>query len=298
MNKRTGHPDVRAAGAAVWRRGPDGAVQVVLVHRPRYDDWSLPKGKIHVGEHPAVTAVREVAEETGQRVVLGRPLPSQTYEVAQGVKSVHYWSAYSAGGTFVPGSEVDEILWLDPDQAAEHLTHRSDQAVLAAFRSGPPDTRPMVVLRHAQARPRSEWNGPDTQRPLSTNGQRQAAALADLLAAFGPRRVLTSPTARCVQTLEPLLAATGLSAEPVHGLAQEAPPGSAAQAREIAHTLYLEDVAVLLCTHRPVLPALLRRLSGGGEPMAAGEPMRPGELLVIHRRDGVLVATERLTPVA
>ncbi len=296
MNQRTSRPDVRAAGAAVWRPASAGGVELVLVHRPRYDDWSFPKGKAESGEHPAVTAVREVAEETGQRVVLGRPLPAQRYEVAQGMKTVHYWSARALGGTFVPSNEVDEIVWLDPVAAAERLSHGTDQAVLAAFCAGPPDTHALVVLRHAQARARSDWSGEDTDRPLSPTGQRQAEMLPGLLAAFGPRRVLSSPAARCLQTLAPFVETVGLDVEHVPGLAQEAPPGSAAQARELAHQILLEGAPALLCSHRPVLPALLRRLSGEGEPLAAGEPMRPGELLVIHRRGPVRIATERLSP--
>ncbi|MGQ0846941.1 MAG: NUDIX hydrolase [Sporichthyaceae bacterium] len=287
---------MRAAGAVVWRRAPAGGVHVVLVHRPRYDDWSLPKGKVEAGEHPAATAVREVAEETGERIVLGRPLPTQRYEVPQGPKTVHYWAGRALGGTFQASEEVDEIAWLDPAAAAGRLTHGSDREVIAAFASARPDTYPLVVLRHAQALSRSDWNKTDDLRPLSSTGRRQAAALIDLLAAFGPVRVLTSPATRCLQTVQPFAASVGLGLEHVPGLAQGAPNGAAAQGRETVYRAFAQNTPTLVCSHRPVLPALLRRLSGDGEPLAAGEPMRPGELLVIHRRNGLPIATERLAP--
>lgn len=280
----------------MWRPASSHGVEVVLVHRPRYDDWSLPKGKIEPWEHPVRAAVREVGEETGQRVALGRPLPTQCYEVAQGTKSVQYWAGRSLGGSFLSSTEVDEIVWLDPVAAAARLTHGSDHVVLAAFAAAPADTHALLVLRHVQALPRKDWKGTDGRRPVSAGGRRQAAALAGLLGAFGPRRILSSPATRCLETVAPFAAAAGFQVELVPGLAQDAPAGAPARARHAVHRLHREDVPAVVCTHRPVLPALLRELSGDGEPIAAGEPMRPSEFLVLHRRGGTVVAVERHGP--
>src|SRR3712207_7314073 len=98
-------PGLIAAGAVVWQRSPSGEVEVALVHRPRYDDWSLPKGKPHDGEKLPVTAVREVAEETGHAVTLGARLGSTRYLVPWGQKVAHYWTARPAGGDFSPSEE-------------------------------------------------------------------------------------------------------------------------------------------------------------------------------------------------
>ena len=113
---------VLAAGAVLWRPGSDAAVpEIAIVHRPRYDDWSLPKGKVDPGETEPVTAVREVAEETGYRSHLGRRLAAVSYPVEQSIKKVRYWAARTVGGEFSPNSEVDELKWLPVAEAMKEL---------------------------------------------------------------------------------------------------------------------------------------------------------------------------------
>jgi 8-oxo-dGTP diphosphatase len=161
-----------AAGCLITRPRPEG-VEVLLVHRPRYDDWSLPKGKVDPGEHTTQTAIREVLEETGLTVVLRRPLPLQQYEVDGVPKEVHYWRAVVVEESpFVPGSEVDEIRWLPIDQAAQLVT-RPDDALLVKLADDPPGT-PFLVLRHGNAVKRVDWPGGDVDRPLDGSGVAQA----------------------------------------------------------------------------------------------------------------------------
>jgi 8-oxo-dGTP diphosphatase len=125
---------VQAAGAVVWRRSPAGEVEVLLVHRPRYDDWSLPKGKLDPGEDHATAALREVEEETGLRGELGPELPSTSYVDRRGrSKSVRYWAMAAAGGSFTPTDEVDEAVWLPVGAAKERLTYERDRSVLDAL---------------------------------------------------------------------------------------------------------------------------------------------------------------------
>ncbi|MEU8506903.1 NUDIX hydrolase [Streptomyces brevispora] len=132
---------VRAAGCVLWRRpprsaaGPGGAtgperVQFCLVHRPRYDDWSFPKGKLKRGESPRDAALREVLEETGHHCVPGAVLPMVRYLANGRPKEVTYWSAEATAGAFVPNREVDDVLWLPSEAARARLTHPRDRALL------------------------------------------------------------------------------------------------------------------------------------------------------------------------
>lgn len=122
---------VRAAGCVLWRRSPEtGEVEICLVHRPRYDDWSHPKGKLKRGERALEAALREVLEETGHRCVPGAPLPTVRYTANGRPKEVAYWLAEAVDGAFLPNDEVDRLLWLTPDVARARLTQPRDRALL------------------------------------------------------------------------------------------------------------------------------------------------------------------------
>jgi 8-oxo-dGTP pyrophosphatase MutT (NUDIX family) len=126
--------EVRAAGGIVWRL-VDGAVEVLLVHRPRYDDWSFPKGKLEPGETFEAAAAREVQEETGIQGALGHELPEVRYTDGKGrPKLVRYWEmAVADDGGFEPGHEVDALSWLGVDAAEQRLSYGHDVEVLDAF---------------------------------------------------------------------------------------------------------------------------------------------------------------------
>ena len=128
---------VRAAGGVVWRSdGEDGSVHVLVVHRPRYDDWSLPKGKADAGESDAECALREVQEETGLTCRLGAELPSTSYRDNKArPKTVRYWAMepVSGGGAFTPNAEIDEIRWLPVAEAVKLLSYEHDRSVVQAF---------------------------------------------------------------------------------------------------------------------------------------------------------------------
>ncbi|MGW5233812.1 NUDIX hydrolase [Streptomyces nodosus] len=125
---------VHAAGCVLWRRSPvEGALEICLVHRPKYDDWSHPKGKLKRGEDPLAGALREVEEETGCRAVPGVRLPTVRYEAAGRPKQVDYWAAEATGGSFLPNSEVDRLLWLPPTDARHRLTQPRDRDLVDAL---------------------------------------------------------------------------------------------------------------------------------------------------------------------
>ncbi|WP_242578903.1 NUDIX hydrolase [Amycolatopsis sp. 195334CR] len=230
---------VRAAGAVLWRHGADGP-EVAVVHRPRYDDWSLPKGKLDPGETTVAAAVRELHEETGFHVVLGRFLKQVAYRVpAPGGrggtvgKTVDYFSARVAGGAFEPNEEVDELRWLRPAEAEPILSRHGDVETLREFCALPAELSTVLLVRHAKAGKRDEWTGDDDLRPLSNAGLRQAEGVRAVSTVFGPDRVLSAPRLRCVQTVakvaedlgaevrqEHLLSEEGYWADPVLGLAR------------------------------------------------------------------------------
>src|SRR5215468_9748191 len=210
---------IRAAGAVAWRPGPDGGPEVLLVHRKKYDDWSLPKGKQEPGEPLARTAAREVFEEGGARLILGRRLAPVHYEVGGRPKRVWYWAARTAGtdGGVVPNAEVDQVAWLPVPQALQRASYGHDAGVLEDFVSKPAGTVPLILLRHASAVPKSDWNADDAARPLDDSGRAEADALARLLACFAPSaRVVSSAAARCLETVRPYAELTGtqVRAEP------------------------------------------------------------------------------------
>ncbi len=210
--------DVVAAGTVPWRRAPDGhgGIEVAVVHRPRYDDWSLPKGHQDPGEAITATALRETVEEAGLQARLGGRLPHTTYDVpGKGSKTVHWWAAeVVADHGFVPNDETDRRRWVGPGQAAQLLSYPHDAALVERLAAVGVPTSTVLLVRHAKAGNRESWDGDDDLRPLSGTGHAQAEQLAEFLPRFGPDRMCSAPPLRCRQTLEPLAAVTGLSAAP------------------------------------------------------------------------------------
>jgi 8-oxo-(d)GTP phosphatase len=281
-------PDVIAAGAVVVRRTNGG--EVLVVHRPKYDDWAWPKGKQDPGEHVTATAVREVLEETGVEIRLGRPLPRQLYLVSGGrAKHVHYWTGLAMGDTdvsaYVANSEIDQVAWIGFDKARGLLTYADDVALLDLVERHPRRTSALVVLRHARAEKRASWDGPDGARPLLPAGSVQAQALAPVLSAYGVTRVLTSPSKRCRDTVLPYAEDQVLPLEEVPGVDEEG--YTLDSVNETVAMLLAQKESAVLCSHRPVLPEILAALG------VAEEPLALGEMVICHHRKGRVVATER-----
>lgn len=277
--------DVLAAGVVVFRSGK----RVLLVHRPRYDDWSFPKGKLDPGEHLAACAVREVAEETGLHVRLGPPLTGQRYAVSGGrMKSVSYWVGRAVGSDDVsgyqPNAEIDDVRWVGFDDALELLSYEHDRETLREAHGLRRKTHALVVLRHGEARSRKAWRQDDRLRPLLQAGRHQAQQLVPLLAAYDVTRVVSSSSTRCVETVGPYADITGWKLELEDGLSEE--DATAASVLRLVDELSVAEDSAVLCTHRPVLPAVFDAL---GVPDPA---LDPGGMLVVHLRKGRVVATE------
>lgn len=235
------------------RRVGEAGLEVLLVHRPRYDDWTFPKGKAHEGESDEETALREVEEETGMHAALGVELPSTHYRDSRGRdKVVRYWTMRAESGEFEPDAEVDEIHWAPVRTAESKLSYERDVEVLRAL---PP---PLLVVRHASAGDRDEWYGDDARRPLDDRGRRQAEALVDQLATFELKRVVSSPFDRCVQTVEPLSRVRGLELETKESLAEGV---DLERVRNLL--LGLAGQAAVACGHGPELYPLLGKVKKG-----------------------------------
>ena len=249
---------VPAAGAVLWRSGEDPAEPVVaVVHRPRYDDWSLPKGKVDPGETEPVTAVREVLEETGYASELGLRLAAVSYPIDQGTKTVRYWAARALGGDFVPNDEVDELVWLSTADAMKRLQYPHDRKVLRRFVKHPADTRTVLVVRHGTAGTKARYKGDDRKRPLDKHGRAQAESLVGQLLAFGATDVFAAPRVRCQQTVGPLAEELGVPIYDEPTLTEEAYADDHGAARERALAIADTKGTPVICSQGKVIPDLI-----------------------------------------
>lgn len=214
------------------------------------------------GEHIQLTAMREVFEETGQRILLGRRLPAISYPLADGqIKHVRYWAARPAANgdlaRFEPNHEVDRVAWLTPAEAHGRLTRRLDASVLASFLTAPVDTVPIVLLRHGTPERRSKAYADDRLRPLSAQGQAQARALTELLACFGHARIVSSPAVRCVDTLRPFAGRQRTIIDIDPALSEAAHAAAPRAATSWIRALIADGAPTIVCSHAEVLDSLL-----------------------------------------
>jgi 8-oxo-dGTP diphosphatase len=285
---------VAAGGGALWRPAGGGGIETALVHRPKYDDWSLPKGKLERGEHALRAAAREVTEETGFAVVVGRRSLQTRYPVDDGTKRVDYWLMRATGGDFEPNEEVDELRWMPPADAAELCTHEPDQQVLADLvRTDLPGAPTLLLVRHARAGSRSNWTGPDEERPLDERGMEQARRLADVLPLFGPTEVLTADRVRCRQTVTPLADRLGLPVGTAPELGEEEFQADPRAALEVVRRLLeprAEPGVTVVCSQGGAIPSLLMALDVEWPGTREFPPAAKGSVWALGGRPGALSA--------
>jgi 8-oxo-(d)GTP phosphatase len=286
-----------AAGAVVTREHPTRGIEVVLIHRKRYDDWTLPKGKLEAGESLPACAVREVLEETGVTVRLGAPLNQITYETSKGFKRVDWWSGSVVKAVpRAPDAEVDVVSWLPLRAALSRLTFEHDR-FLVRQRMEQPVTTPLLVLRHAKAMDRKDWSRKDAARPINSRGRRQSRLLIPMLDAYGAGRLVSSTSARCVSTVMPYAHHRELRVEAYSQLSEEEgaqdAKGVGRLVSRIRRQVATECVPTVICVHRPVLPHVLDALE------LAPATLVTGEFLVAHlKSNGEVHALERHRPQA
>lgn len=299
---------VLAAGAVLWRE-QGGVPLVLLIHRAHHKDVSFPKGKVDPGEAVPTAAVREIAEETGYRVHLGAPLGSAEYVLPNGRdKVVHYWAArvspkeHERAGKFTPNDEVAAIEWVTVDDARARLTYARDVEILDRFAdraaSGAHDTFALIALRHAKTTPGSDWQGPDATRPLLPVGRSQAKAVASPVAAYGPRKIISSTAARCLATVEPLSDRTKIGVSSTPDISQDAHDQGSADVKGVVRKRIGKGKTAVLCSHGPVLPEIIARIATDTADDTARFDLRRaamlsvGDFAVMHIADGRLVAVE------
>ncbi|WP_067505380.1 NUDIX hydrolase [Actinoplanes sp. TFC3] len=290
---------VRAAGGVVWRPA-GGDIEICVVHRPYLADWSLPKGKLDGSEHTLAAAVREVLEETGLRAEPQLRLPGVAYTMAGGVpKTVDFWlmkAAEGAAGEPMDPSEVDEVRWLAPPDALARLTYPDDRRLVEHVTGLPPVTAVTLLIRHAKAGKRKEFNGDDALRPIDERGRAQAETMGVVAELFAPQRLVAATPLRCRQTLEPLSARLDLPivtdsafAEPAEG---DEPPARIKGAADRLVELRAAGPAVAICSQGKVIPGLLALLEGAQDPAPYKTPKGEGWVLTwSHDR---LVALSRI----
>ena len=290
------NPTVIAAGAVVWRYDGEGNVHVLLIHRPRYDDWSIPKGKLDEGEQLIACAYREVIEETHLKVSFGPFITETEYYVADGLKRVSYWAAhaYDSNDNFVANAEADEGRWLTIEEAIELATRESDKEVLSVFFKSPFDSQALIMLRHGKALAREEWLGGDEDRPLDQRGSLQAKRMISIYQAFNIEKVITSDAIRCYDTVEPLTKALDLKLKVEKDISEQSWKKDKELAIEFAKEIIKDERTILVCSHNPVLPRMLEKLTKKIDFDYPDNKLQPGEAWIIHHKKKEVLQIDRL----
>lgn len=265
---------VYAAGTICWRM-IDGVLHLLVIHRTLQQDDSFPKGKVDPGESLPAAAVRETWEETGLDVSLGVPLGFVQYSLGNGkTKEVHYWCAKvtekaAKKSNFVSNDEVESIRWVPVHQVADELTYDLDREVFERFvdvvSSDALNSFSLTLLRHAKALDPLTYHEPDKTRPLATRGRHQAESIVEALAAFGPQKVISSSSIRCLQTIEPFVLAYRFDVKEVDGISQHKFDGDPTEVRALVLKRIDKKKNTIICSHGPVLPVLVSEIMDATE---------------------------------
>jgi 8-oxo-(d)GTP phosphatase len=286
---------ILAAGAVLWRFVEGSSdIEVALIHRPRYNDWSLPKGKLNSGETEPAAAVREVHEETGQHSHLGRALGVVRYPVLQGIKRVRYWASHAIGGEFAANDEVDEMLWTTLSDAIGKVSYPHDRKILRRFKKVPPNTKTVLIVRHGTAGRKKRYKGDDRKRPLDKHGRAQAELLVGQLLAFGPTKLYSCPRVRCIQTIEPLADELGTEIKIEPTLTEEAYSVDRKAARQRVLQIASEEGTPVIASQGKVIPDLIQWWCDRDGVKPAKARNGKGSTWVLSLLDGKVVAADHL----
>lgn len=286
---------VQAAGGVVWRRRSNQKPEFLVIHRPRYDDWSLPKGKLDSGESYESCAAREVLEETGSTVKMGSAVGTIAYvTAARNPKRVRYWLMRHIDGDFRPNAEVDDVRWLRPRKARALLRYSRDRAVLDRAQQMVERGRSgrIYLVRNALVAEHKPWRGKDRKQPLSKRGKKQAIELADDLSRVPVTDVVTSKWTRCETTVRPVATLLGHETQRHQALVRGSSPKNVR-----ALVAALAGRTAILCSHGDVIRAYLGGLAAGGVPLDGPAKWKRGSTWVLETRKGRVVEGHYLPPV-
>lgn len=287
-----------AAGAVLWRGDITDidSIEVAVIHRPHYDDWSLAKGKVDPGESLPVTAAREIVEETGYEVRLGKLLGKVTYPVLDRTKVVYYWTGEVLGGEFTPNDEVDEIRWLSIREALDLLSYEVDRSVLAKAekRFRLPATTRILYVRHAKTHDRRTWSGDDNLRPLDKKGRRQAEMLAPLLLTYRPTEVYSALPDRCQATAAPIADELGVPVQVDELLGDDAWLGHMAKAQLRFEELVASGGTKVVVAQGTIIPDMIAAMSAKGRLPLEELPCKKGSVWVLSFNNGELTGADYL----
>lgn len=285
---------IQAAGAILWRRLSDDLVQVALIHRPKYDDWSFPKGKVEIGEAEISCAHREVLEETGYNSLFGPELGTTEYLVGEHTKTVRYWSAEAAGEPIAihDTNEVDQLIWLTVQDAYSKLSRHGDQEILGNFEKFGVDSIPLILLRHGKAITREEWEGDDGDRPLAQLGQQQSKRMHSLYQAFGITEIHTSDAVRCYETVAPIGRTLSLNLIYWTELSEYAYEREKKSAIKVVGDIMESEARAIVCGHNPVIPGIVAKFIGKKSFKELDHGLQPGEAWILHHKDGEIIAID------
>ena len=286
---------ILAAGAVLWRKGEKKKIEVLIIHRPKYDDWTFPKGKAEIGEPLIACAYREVLEETNIETAFGPYLGEVEYLTNDGKKKVSFWSAKVVKEKeFKPNAEVDQLKWVEVTKVKELLTLDTDRKILEQFLRIEPDTKPLVLLRHAKAVTRDEWQGEDDDRPLDSYGQNQAKRLLAMYQVFNLEQIHSSDAVRCYDTVVAIAKGLSIKLEVTGKLSESTFKKDKEKAFDYAKDLMKLNESVLLCSHNPILPKMLNKLTKKSEVDADEGKLLPADGWVIHRIGKEVIQIDRI----
>ena len=286
---------ILAAGAVLWRKGEKKKIEVLIIHRPKYDDWTFPKGKAEIGEPLIACAYREVLEETNIETAFGPHLGEVEYLTNDGKKKVSFWSAkVIKEKEFNSNAEVDQLKWVEVTKVKELLTLDTDRKILEQFLRIEPDTKPLVLLRHAKAVTRDEWQGEDDDRPLDSYGQNQAKRLLAMYQVFNLEQIHSSDAVRCYDTVVAIAKGLNIKLEVTGKLSESTFKKDKEKAFDYAKDLMKLNESVLLCSHNPILPKMLNKLTKKSEVDADEGKLLPADGWVIHRIGKEVIQIDRI----
>ena len=286
---------ILAAGAVLWRKSEKKKIEVLIIHRPKYDDWTFPKGKAEIGEPLIACAYREVLEETNIETAFGPYLGEVEYLTNDGKKKVSFWSAKVVKEKdFKPNAEVDQLKWVEVTKVKELLTLDTDRKILEQFLKIEPDTKPLILLRHAKAVTRDEWQGEDDDRPLDSYGQNQAKRLLAMYQVFNLEQIHSSDAVRCYDTVVAIAKGLNIKLEVTGKLSESTFKKDKEKAFDYAKDLIKLNESVLLCSHNPILPKMLNKLTKKSEVDADEGKLLPADGWVIHRIGKEVIQIDRI----